>query len=183
MFIYKITNLINNKVYIGQTNNWKRRKAYHISKLKNNDHPNRHLQLSINKYNIINFTFEILENDLICPVIVDYKERFYIKHFNSTATKFGYNKELGGREGRSGKPAWNKGKSSWSKGLSLSIAHKLAIKTSNSYRQIKVICSNGKIYNSIADAAKELNTSTGKICAVMKGTRTHTKGHTFKRVK
>lgn len=59
--IYQIKNLVNEKIYIGSTNNFKRRKARHFSELRNNCHKNNYLQRSFNKYNEENFIFEILE--------------------------------------------------------------------------------------------------------------------------
>lgn len=59
--IYKIKNLKNNKIYIGSSNNIEKRINEHFRNLKNNKHPNKHLQLSYNKYGKENFTYEILE--------------------------------------------------------------------------------------------------------------------------
>lgn len=59
--IYKITNLINNKVYIGSTKSYNRRISYHKSDLNNNKHINNHLQAAWNKYGKDNFLFEIVE--------------------------------------------------------------------------------------------------------------------------
>lgn len=96
MFIYKITNIINNKVYIGQTNNWSKRKSAHLLALRSNKHQNKHMQRSFNIHKENNFSFEIIENNIICPIVIDYKERLYIKQYNSTVDKYGYNKESGG---------------------------------------------------------------------------------------
>lgn len=62
--IYKITNIINNKIYIGSAVFIYSRKHVHFHHLKNNTHHNQHLQNSYNKYGSENFKFEkILE----CP--------------------------------------------------------------------------------------------------------------------
>ena len=51
-------------------------------------------------------------------------------------------------------------------------------------RKRKILChQNNKKYNSIIEAAKDLNLNTGKICEVCKGTRNHTKGYTFEYIK
>lgn len=60
--IYSITNIINNKKYIGSTaksfdSRWKK----HITNLKNGGHASHHLQSSWNKYGEDNFVFKIEE--------------------------------------------------------------------------------------------------------------------------
>lgn len=59
--IYKIVNLQTGKYYVGSTKDFKKRKQTHFSGLKNNYHPNKHLQNAYNKYGIDNFKFEIIE--------------------------------------------------------------------------------------------------------------------------
>lgn len=58
--VYKITCLSSGKYYIGYSKNVKRRFRAHKTGLKCNKHQNQHLQMSYNKYNIENFTFDIL---------------------------------------------------------------------------------------------------------------------------
>jgi group I intron endonuclease len=60
--IYTIVNKINNKIYVGKTNHFCRRKNQHKRSLRNNTHGNDHLQRSWNKYGEENFEFEILES-------------------------------------------------------------------------------------------------------------------------
>lgn len=62
--IYKITNVINNKFYIGSAFNLNQRFNRHKRELTLNIHSNKKLQNSVNKYGIKNFKFEILAN---CP--------------------------------------------------------------------------------------------------------------------
>lgn len=59
--IYKITCLVNNKSYIGQSTSIKRRWATHKRELASGIHYNRYLQNAYNKYGKDNFTYEILE--------------------------------------------------------------------------------------------------------------------------
>ena len=84
--IYKIENLINGKVYIGQSVNIKERWNEHklinsrTSKdaLKKQKYP---LYLAFQKYGLENFSFEVLEE---CSLEdLDTKEQFYIKKYNS----------------------------------------------------------------------------------------------------
>jgi len=85
--IYEIKNLINNKIYIGSSSNINKRKIAHFSYLRRNNHPNKHLQNSCNKYGIENFDFNILE---ICRMdnVIE-KEQFYIDNYKPE-----YNKRL-----------------------------------------------------------------------------------------
>lgn len=94
--IYKITNLINNKSYIGKSD------IDILSRL--NDHKkgiksNKHLQNSINKYGMSNFTFEILEQ--CSKEDCSNRERYWIEYYDSYNN--GYNQTTGG-ENQSG---WN----------------------------------------------------------------------------
>lgn len=87
--IYKITNIINGKMYIGSTNNLANRRDNHFSELKRNSHPNRFLQRSVNKYGISNFQFDIIEHCLLEELNI--KEGFWCGQLNTYNDKFGYN--------------------------------------------------------------------------------------------
>ena len=58
--IYSITNIINNKKYIGQSVDIKSRLRNHKWELRHNRHFNDHLQKSFNKYGEICFIFDIV---------------------------------------------------------------------------------------------------------------------------
>ena len=58
--IYKIENIKNGYVYIGQSVNIERRLKDHKRELKYNRHINNHLQNAYNKYGESNFNFEII---------------------------------------------------------------------------------------------------------------------------
>ena len=98
-YIYKITNNINQKVYIGQTimapmQRWQKHKS---DARLNKPYP---LYKAMNKYGINNFSFEILEEVDIEQL--DEKERYYINLYNSyinTNNSNGYNATLGGSDG------------------------------------------------------------------------------------
>ena len=59
--IYTITNKINNKIYVGSSNNIETRFYEHKRTLYKNEHCNKLLQRSFNKYGKNNFIFEVLE--------------------------------------------------------------------------------------------------------------------------
>ncbi len=79
--IYKITNIINGKIYIGSAINIKKRKTYHLWELNNNKHSNKHLQKSFNKYGETAFKFDTIENCEINDCVK--REQFYIDLFIS----------------------------------------------------------------------------------------------------
>lgn len=86
--IYKWTNLINNKVYIGQSINIEARKAEHI-KLSKDLTYTTNIAKALRKYSIDNFTFEILEE---CNVNeLDNKESYWINYYDSLNKDKGYN--------------------------------------------------------------------------------------------
>lgn len=93
--IYKIINLLNGKVYIGQSINIYQRWLSHKSHLRAGTHHGDHLQNSWNKYGEKKFKFEIL---IQCTIeLLDKLEDFYITKYNSTDYNFGYNTELPGK--------------------------------------------------------------------------------------
>lgn len=59
--VYKITNTLNKKSYIGSSHNINKRWREHTNDLKNNKHHNLYLQKSWNKYSSAAFEFEILQ--------------------------------------------------------------------------------------------------------------------------
>lgn len=59
--IYKITNIKNNKIYIGSSVNIATRITRHKVDLKRNMHPNTHLQRSFNKNTENTFVYEVIE--------------------------------------------------------------------------------------------------------------------------
>lgn len=79
--IYAIKNRTNNKMYIGQSVNARKRKSYHLWLLRTNNHFNPKLQSAFNKYGEENFEFVILEK---CNKDeLDDKEIKYINRYNT----------------------------------------------------------------------------------------------------
>lgn len=93
--IYLITNIVNNKKYVGQSWDIYKRWVGHKAPLRGNYHSNSHLQRAWNKYGEHNFTFEILK-ECSTQKELDKEEIYYISKFNSANSEFGYNEELGG---------------------------------------------------------------------------------------
>lgn len=92
--IYKITNLINQKSYIGQaidiSRRWRDEKNRAFD--PNSEEYKKTLSVAIRKYGIDNFSFEILEE---CKVSeLNTKEQYYIKLYDTYFN--GYNETTGG---------------------------------------------------------------------------------------
>lgn len=94
--IYKITNTLNNKIYIGKTTNIKRRiKEYKYKSKKLNSHTNYLIMQVIHNYGFENFKFEIVEDNIPLELLDD-REIYWIKHFNAKDPNIGYNSKDGG---------------------------------------------------------------------------------------
>ena len=92
--IYKITNTINNKIYIGLSSNieerWKAHKKRY--KIETDKEYEKHLYRSFRKYGLDAFTFEIIEE---CSVEeLANREIYWISYYDSYAN--GYNETPGG---------------------------------------------------------------------------------------
>lgn len=88
-YIYKITNSINGKIYIGKTyKTIEQRFKEHFKDSKR--YKNRPLYRAINKYGIESFKIEVIEK----TNTPEEREKYWIQHFNSYHN--GYNATLGG---------------------------------------------------------------------------------------
>lgn len=91
--IYKITNLINKKVYIGQSTNIERRWNEHRKRIDDPKMKHYPLYRAFKKYGIDNFSFEVVEK---CNTKeLNELEKFYIQQYNCVVP-LGYNCTLGG---------------------------------------------------------------------------------------
>jgi len=96
MIIYKATNLINEKIYIGMTTNTLEfRKSQHKRSARSIKCKNTYFYNAINKYGFDNFEFIIIDKDEILEALNE-KEAFWITFFNSTNKEIGYNLDSGG---------------------------------------------------------------------------------------
>lgn len=92
--IYKYTNKINNKSYIGLSNDIHRRCWEHICHSKA-EKPSTHFHKALEKYGIENFDFEILETfESEDRILLGEREQYWISYYNSYVN--GYNETRGG---------------------------------------------------------------------------------------
>lgn len=129
MYIYKITNLCNGMVYIGQTSvSVKKRFLQHCHRRKN---PNSYIDRAIQKYGKENFTVELIDSATSADELNE-KEIYWIKQYDCVFPK-GYNLTFGGsgmlaagvtkekmRQAKLGKPSGRKR-------IPLTAAHRAAL--------------------------------------------------------
>src|SRR6056300_1253974 len=89
MYVYKITNTVNNKVYIGKCESGI--DSYKGSGLL--------LKRAYEKYGEENFVKEILEDNIVDKSYLSDREKYWIGRYNSTNQKIGYNITEGGDGG------------------------------------------------------------------------------------
>ncbi len=99
--IYKYTNTINNKIYIGQTKRSLKERAGSngISYINMRGSA---FSAAILKYGWQAFVSEIIKDDIETPVEADYWEAFYIIQFKSNDREYGYNNTNGGDSNKYG---------------------------------------------------------------------------------
>jgi len=88
-FIYKIVNLKNNKLYIGQTRNFKSRINQHVGSLNKKSHQNKYLQRSFDKHGYDNFNIEIIEEVQLDNLTE--REQYWCDYYKSYNRENGYN--------------------------------------------------------------------------------------------
>lgn len=160
--IYKITNIINGKSYIGQSLYLKKRIKRHLTYKSHKD--NLALYKAFDKYGVDKFTIEILEtiDTEKCDNIkseLDILEISYIKKYNSYIS--GYNKTIGGDASITGYKFTEEQRRKVSEHQKL-CAH-------NFYKSVylkSIISGNIKNYISVCHASEDLNCSHSQISKV-----------------
>lgn len=92
-YIYTISNKLNNKTYVGKSNNTKQR-------FNNHFHSKSYIGNALRKYGKENFVFQIIEEYKFEEEAYE-AEQFFIQYLG-TQTPFGYNLVSGGKGGSAG---------------------------------------------------------------------------------
>lgn len=102
--IYRFKNKINGKVYIGQTTkSLRKRVIQHMTNSRPTTKSHKsYFHRALYKYGIENFSLDVVER---CNTKeeLDEREIYWIAYYNSTNKNFGYNIEIGGRNGAVGR--------------------------------------------------------------------------------
>ena len=153
MIIYKATNIINNKVYIGQT--------IHPLSVRKSQHERSHeygyktaFSNAIRKYGKENFKWEVIyEADSIEEL--NEKESYYIEYYKSLVTENGYNLKGGGGN------------------------NFLTQEVNPTSKKVINITTN-MIFGSASEAARYDKANFSHVCAVCRGLRGSTKGNVYR---
>lgn len=84
--IYCIISTIDNRLYIGSTQCFKRRFSEHLKSLTDNTHNNSHLQNFVNKYGIDSIKFYVLEITDLDSLLI--KEQYYLDTYINYSKDF-----------------------------------------------------------------------------------------------
>jgi group I intron endonuclease len=97
MIIYKLTNTVNNKIYIGQTKQTLAARWHqHLIYMRKNK--NTRISNALRKYGPESFTREVLEEVLDSQTLNE-RECYWIAYYNALDSKIGYNMTAGGTGG------------------------------------------------------------------------------------
>ena len=152
LVIYKITNVVNNKMYIGQTVDYEERVRHHkqVAFRKNSKEKHKPLYRAIKKHGLNNFKFEIIDHAQTMDELNE-KEIYWIDFYDSCVDSGkGYNLDKGGKNGLKSEHTKEKirnaqlGEKCWNYGLRGSNCH-------NAKRVMNI--TTGKVYNSLIDCA------------------------------
>lgn len=175
MIIYKATNIINNKVYIGQT--------IHTLNVRKAQHERSHeygyktaFSNAIRKYGKDNFRWEVIyETNSIEDL--NEKESYYIKYYKSLVTENGYNLKGGGGNDFLTQEVKNKiGESQL--GEKNHMFGKTGELNPTSKKVINI--TTNMIFGSASEAARYDKANFSHVCAVCRGLRGSTKGNVYR---
>lgn len=184
--IYKITNVLTGKSYIGQTtdsllNRWN----VHLSFSRT---VKSYLYNSMRRVGVHNFRIELVASALSCEYL-DALEQELISSFSTAAPK-GYNVFLGGKKNRKSSSFGRRRNARAQTGRrhsaetrrkqSLAASGKPKSDTHHDSIRKPIIClETGIVYRGLSSAARELSIRTQDICNQLKGRQKSTRGYRF----
>lgn len=176
MLIYKITNDINNKIYIGQTTKTlQERVRSYKSTYKRGARP---IECAMIKYGVEHFKWEIIDTAKTKEEL-DSKEKYWISYYNCV-TPNGYNVELGGNS--VGKHS-EETKRKISEAQIGELNHMYGKRGALNHTSKRILdLTTGIIYESAMLASDELDLNFSHVCAVARGKRGSHKDHVFRYV-
>lgn len=193
MVVYKITNLKNGKIYVGQTI---RTLAARISSYQREIKQLKFDTLilrAMRKHGINSFCWEIIDNASSSEELNE-KEKYWIRVLDARNTKIGYNLSEGGRNGAKAESTKRKisqalkGRErplSWSQNISRGRMGKYCGENNPMWgkaspRRKKIRCQQtGIIYNSITEASQQLGIKHQSISRMLNGRRNLASGLSF----
>ena len=99
MIIYKVTNLVNQKIYIGQTiKTLEYRKRCHYNDTRNSNRKRVYFHNALAKYKDSDFSWEVID-EADNQEELDKLEQYWITYYNSNNPEKGYNLKAGGQLG------------------------------------------------------------------------------------
>ena len=97
--IYTIHNILNNKIYVGQTKKMRKRWAIHkwvaLSDSKSAKIKQKYIHLAIRKWGVDNFVYTIFQ-EVNNQEELNLAEIYWISYFQSHNKNYGYNQTIGG---------------------------------------------------------------------------------------
>ena len=178
--IYKIINLVNNKVYIGKATRISARLSAHRYLLRHKKHVNTYLQNAWNKYGEDNFKLEIVEK---CEIsILPERENFWVMHYKANNVEFGYNLMVVGRKNHNHSDETKKKISQAHLGKRKTLEHNKNSADARCKTVLQFDKNNNfiKEWKSATEVKKELGYNQGHIAGVCNGLRKTHKGYFWK---
>lgn len=135
--VYKITNTINGKLYIGSSIDLKKREYAHFYNLRNNTHDSKYMQNVFNKFGENILIFSIIEYVENVDILLD-REQYWIDYYNVCDRRYGYNTcpTAGNRLGCLTSDETKVKLSKINMGKKLSDEHKMKIKKGNMGKKV-----------------------------------------------
>lgn len=124
--IYKIINVLNNRIYIGSSTSLETRKKKHFSLLKRKRHENLFLQNDFNKCGPENFIFEIILETDCEDLLLDFEQNYLDEYWDGQKQCYNINPVAA-------KPPIQTG-NNYRLGKSLTVEHKKLIKEARKFQ-------------------------------------------------